>query len=48
MGIEMIMDFARNGGFVLHEFHERLAKKHGVSTDGVVFARRVPTNPRLS
>jgi hypothetical protein len=41
-GIKIIMDFARHGGFVLYEAHERLAKKHGVDTSGVTFSRPIP------
>jgi hypothetical protein len=38
-GIRLMMHFARNGGFVLNEYHEEIAKKWGVPTDGVRFAR---------
>lgn len=41
-GIEMLMSFARNGGFVLSRVHEAIAKKHGVSTEGVMFSRPIP------
>jgi hypothetical protein len=34
-----MMHFARNCGFVLNEYHEEIAKKWGVPTDGVRFAR---------
>lgn len=41
-GISVLMAFARAGRFVLNEFHESLARKHGVSTDGVIFSRPLP------
>jgi hypothetical protein len=44
-GIAAIMEFARRGQFVLNEYHEAIAKRHGVSTEGVVFARRLPKIP---
>jgi hypothetical protein len=42
-GMKILMDWARSGSFVLEEAHEKCAQKHGVSTDGVKFSRRLPT-----
>lgn len=47
-GIAALMAFARGGGFVLNETHEAIAKKHGVSTDGVMIARRIPVSKSTS
>jgi hypothetical protein len=41
-GMEILARFARGGGFVLNEAHERLAKKHGVSLEGIVISRPLP------
>jgi hypothetical protein len=41
-GIEALMQWARRGGWVLNEFHEDLARKHGVSADGVIISRPIP------
>lgn len=38
-GVQRLFDWAKAHGFVLHEFHEKLAKKHKVPTDGVVISR---------
>lgn len=42
-GIEALFVAARTMGLVLCEAHQRIARKHSVSTDGVVISRRVPT-----
>jgi hypothetical protein len=42
-GIQMLADYARAGGFVLTERHEQIAKKYGVSFDGVIVSRQIPT-----
>jgi hypothetical protein len=39
----MLADYARAGGFVLTERHEQIAKKYGVSFDGVIVSRQIPT-----
>lgn len=41
-GMAILLAFARNGNFVLQEFHERLALKYGLDTSGVTFARQIP------
>lgn len=41
-GVEILARFARGGGYVLNEWHERLAAKYGVSFDGIVIARQIP------
>nr|WP_292286425.1 hypothetical protein [Mesorhizobium sp.] len=41
-GIEYIFRWARAHGVVLNEWHERIAKRYGVETDGVVIARPIP------
>ena len=41
-GAQMLIDFACRGRFVLNEWHEELAKRHGIETDGVIFARPIP------
>jgi hypothetical protein len=45
-GIARFMDWARAHDIVLNEGHERLAKKHGVPTDGVVITRQIPVGGR--
>lgn len=44
-GIEIMMASARRSGLVLSEYHKRIAMKHGVSTEGVTFARPIPGQP---
>lgn len=44
-GITELMRWAKASGTVLSEAHERVAKRHGVPTDGVVFARPLPVAP---
>jgi hypothetical protein len=41
-GIAALMDWARAGGFVLDEYHERIARKHGVSILGVTIRHPLP------
>lgn len=41
-GISYAMEYARAHKVVLNLVHEKLAKKYGVSTDGVMFARPIP------
>ena len=41
-GIYHLFRWAKAGSFVLSEWHERIAKKYGVSTDGVVISRQIP------
>lgn len=41
-GIQYLAEWARVGGWVLNEYHEQIAKKHGVSFDGVIVARQIP------
>lgn len=36
-GMRYLMEWARAHKFVLHQWHCNLAKKHGVSTEGVLF-----------
>jgi hypothetical protein len=43
-GMQILVDWARAHRFFLNEYHEVLAKKHGVSTDGVLFTRPIPIN----
>lgn len=43
-GIQYLADWARAGGWVLNEWHEKLAEKHGVSFEGVTVSRPIPTN----
>lgn len=40
-GIEIIMNWARACRFVLNEWHEMIAKKYGISTEGVMISRRI-------
>lgn len=42
-GVERLFSAARFSGLVLSEYHERLAQKHGVSTDGVTISRPLRT-----
>jgi hypothetical protein len=41
-GITMLMAWARAGGWVLDEYHEKIAKRYKVSTEGVNFRRLMP------
>ena len=41
-GIAVLMHWARVGRWVLNEVHADIARKHGVSTDGVIIARQIP------
>ena len=41
-GMEILAQWARGNRVVLSEAHERLAKKHGVSFEGVIISRAVP------
>ena len=41
-GIEALFDWARAHRFVLYPYHEQIAAKHGVSTEGVIFTRPLP------
>lgn len=41
-GIAMLMVWARAHRAVLYEWHERVARKYGVSTEDVLFARAIP------
>lgn len=43
-GMEMLADFARSGGFVLNQAHEEMAKRHGVSLEGIIISRPIPLN----
>lgn len=38
-GITILIQWAREGRFVLSGAHERIARKWGVSTDGVIISR---------
>ena len=38
-GARILIGWAKAGGFVLNEYHERIAHKWGVDTQGVIFAR---------
>lgn len=42
-GITALLDFARNGSFVLDARHKRIADHYGVPTDGVVFSLPIPS-----
>lgn len=42
-GISALAHWARQRGAVLDEWHERIAKKHGVSMEGIVIRRKIPT-----
>lgn len=42
-GAELLMKFARESGAVISEWHERLAIKWGVSTQGVTVSRPLRT-----
>jgi hypothetical protein len=44
-GIKFLFEWARAGGFVLSEYHEAIAAKHGVPTAGVVISRPLPQYP---
>lgn len=41
-GIAYLIDWAKAHGVVLNEYHENVAAKYAVPTDGVTFARRIP------
>lgn len=41
-GIAQLMKWAKTSRFVLYPYHRRLAQKHGVPTDGVIFADPLP------
>lgn len=41
-GIAWAFEYARAHRLVLYEYHEKIAIKHGVSTEGVMFARELP------
>lgn len=41
-GMEALFRWARVSGAVLSEWHERLARKYNVETEGVVIGRRIP------
>jgi len=41
-GMEILFRWARAHGAVLDEWHERLARKYGVETEGVVIRGRIP------
>lgn len=41
-GIEHLFKWARAHRFVLDPIHERIARKHSVSTDGVVISHPIP------
>jgi hypothetical protein len=41
-GIALLIGWARAFGAVLNEYHERIAAKHGVNTEGVIFSRPIP------
>jgi hypothetical protein len=41
-GIAILMLWAKIHGAVLSEHHERIAAKHGVDTEGVIFSRPIP------
>lgn len=43
-GMEVLAEFARAHGFVLNEWHEQMAAKHGVAMDGVNIARALPAS----
>jgi len=42
-GMQALVDWARAHSYVLDEAHERMAKKHGVSLDGVQISRPLPS-----
>ena len=42
-GIAYLFRWAKAHNAVLNEAHERMAKKYGVSTDGVMISRPIPT-----
>lgn len=44
-GMEILFGWAKSSGAVLSEYHERLAVKHGVSTEGVRISRPLPVLP---
>jgi hypothetical protein len=44
-GMEALAFWAKQTGAVLQEWHERLAAKHGVSLDGIIITRKIPTKP---
>lgn len=41
-GIEALFQWAKAHKFVLDMAHERIAKKYGVSTEGVIIRRLIP------
>jgi hypothetical protein len=41
-GIEYLFRWAKSHGFVLSEAHEKIGRKHGISTDGVIISRPLP------
>lgn len=42
-GALILAQFARNGRYVLNEYHEQILIKHGVPTDGITISRSIPT-----
>jgi hypothetical protein len=40
-GIAYLMDWARTHGAVLNKYHHDIANKHGVPTDGAIFAGKL-------
>jgi hypothetical protein len=48
-GIAELFHWARGNRMVFDPEHERIARKYGVDTSGVVIARKIPaTTPRAS
>lgn len=43
-GIAYLMDWARAHRAVLYDYHRKIARKHDVSTEGVIFAEMIPTS----
>lgn len=41
-GMQMLADWARAHGAVLHEAHEDMAERHGVSLNGITISRPLP------
>lgn len=41
-GIAILMRWAKASRLVLGDYHRRIAERHGVSTDGVIFSSPLP------
>lgn len=46
-GIKLFMEAARSNGFVVSTYHEKIAQKYGVSTEGVRVNRQLSVGDRV-